>query len=155
MIVHHGSVAAAGYRPGSNSCGKQEAVVGRRAGDRAPNPPVGRIVAGLIVVLALVVAVVLARRGDDSPVAVVPAQPVPTQTPTPSPTPACSTTTVAFVPTSVSIPGVQAHINVIALKRDSHDVPGTPPLTSTGKTEMAFDLGSGIEPGDPVGNALL
>jgi hypothetical protein len=128
--------------------------VGRRGGDRAPGPRVGRIVAGGVVVVALVAAGVLARMGDDStPVAVAPALPVPT--PTPSPTPGCSTTTVAFVPTSVSIPGVQAHINVIALKRDSHDVPGTPPLTSTGKTEMAFDLGSGIEPGDALGNALL
>jgi sortase (surface protein transpeptidase) len=30
-----------------------------------------------------------------------------------------------------------------------------PPLTSLGKTEMAFDLGSGIDPGAAAGNALL
>jgi sortase (surface protein transpeptidase) len=34
-------------------------------------------------------------------------------------------------------------------------VPGVPPLTSAGKSSMAFDLGSGILPGATRGNALL
>jgi hypothetical protein len=41
------------------------------------------------------------------------------------------------------------------MRRDADGVPGIPPLTSSGKTEMAFDLGSGIRPGDTSGNALL
>jgi sortase (surface protein transpeptidase) len=46
-------------------------------------------------------------------------------------------------------------VSVVAMHRDAGGVPGVPPLTRTGKTEMAFDLGNGIRPGDPRGNALL
>ncbi|HEX3829413.1 MAG TPA: class F sortase [Sporichthyaceae bacterium] len=46
-------------------------------------------------------------------------------------------------------------VSVLALHRDVHGVPGVPPISSTGKTEMAFDLGNGIEPGALQGNSLL
>lgn len=83
-------------------------------------------------------------------------QPTPSATPAPTPTPqACSTTRLPLLPTAVTIPGLGPHVSVIALHRNSHGTPGVPPLSSTGKTEMAFDLGSGIRPGDPHGNALL
>lgn len=66
----------------------------------------------------------------------------------------CSTAERAFLPTSVSIPGV-ATTTVVALPRDAHNVPGVPALTSAGKTQMAFDLGNGVRPGGTKGNALL
>jgi hypothetical protein len=59
------------------------------------------------------------------------------------------------VPTSVSLPGLDDRVAVIALRRNRDGAPGVPPLNPTGKTEMAFDLGSGIRPGDARGNALL
>lgn len=61
----------------------------------------------------------------------------------------------AFRPTSVSIPGIVDATSVVALPRDARDVPGVPALTSTGKNQMAFDLGSGVRPGGARGNALL
>jgi hypothetical protein len=67
----------------------------------------------------------------------------------------CKTPQGAFVPTAVSIPGVVSTATVLALPRTAAGVPGVPPLTGAGKAGMAFDLGSGIRPGDPRGNALL
>ncbi len=90
-----------------------------------------------------------AARSDDSPEQVVAAVPVAT------PEPTCSTTTKAFIPISVSIPGVSKKINILPLPREANGVPGTPPLTSLGKQSMAFDLGNGIRPGALKGNALL
>jgi hypothetical protein len=112
------------------------------------------VAAALVVALA---AGLLAVRGGDEPTEV--AAPLPTvsaePTPTPEPEPECSTAERRFVPTSVSIPGVARRISVVAMARDAFDVPGVPALTSSGKSEMAFDLGSGIRPGDQRGNALL
>lgn len=68
----------------------------------------------------------------------------------------CTTATGRFLPTSIAIPDVDRTISVLALPRDVYNVPGVPPHTSgLGKTAMAFDLGSGIRPGDRRGNALL
>ena len=58
------------------------------------------------------------------------------------------------MPTSISIPGLDKQISVLPLPRIGK-VPGTAPLTLAGKQSMAFDLGSGILPGDRHGNALL
>jgi len=105
--------------------------------------------AALIVPVVVLTVVVVRSQGGSSAVADAPLPIIPISAPT------CSTALGALLPTSVSIPGVDKKISVIALPRDSHDVPGTPPLTNLGKTEMAFDLGSGIKPGDASGNALL
>jgi hypothetical protein len=59
------------------------------------------------------------------------------------------------VPRSVNLPGLADQVVVIALRRNPDGAPGVPPLNQAGKTEMAFDLGSGIRPGDRRGNALL
>lgn len=67
----------------------------------------------------------------------------------------CTTTTLPMVPTSVSIGEVDKAIEVVALRRDVNNVPGTPRISSTGKHQMAFDLGSRILAGGPRGNALL
>jgi hypothetical protein len=106
--------------------------------------------AALIVPAMVLTAVVI--RSQSGPTALA-EEPVPA--PSVAPAPHCSTALGALLPTSVSIPGVSKKITVLALPRDAHDVPGTPPLTSLGKTEMAFDLGSGIKPGAAAGNALL
>ncbi len=44
---------------------------------------------------------------------------------------------------------------MVALPRDVRDVPGVPALSTTGKTQLAFDLGNQIRPGGTQGNALL
>ena len=112
------------------------------------------VVAGsaALLVLAVVAGLLVLRPGNDEPGPVAaPATPAPSA----SPAPGCSTAAGRFVPTAVSIPGVAKKIPVAAMRRDAAGVPGVPPLTSAGKTEMAFDLGSGIRPGDARGNALL
>lgn len=57
-----------------------------------------------------------------------------------------------FVPLSVTIPGVTRGSEVLALPRDSHDVPGTPPVTA--KAVFAWDA-PGVKPGRDHGNVLL
>ena len=114
-------------------------------------PPWVRL-AGAATALIAVVGTLgyLANRGGS------PSAPAPVAVaPQPTPAPTCSTTTRRFLPTEVSIPSVDKHITVLPLARDADGLPGTPPLTLTGKQDMAFDLGSGIRPGDPKGNALL
>jgi hypothetical protein len=82
-------------------------------------------------------------------------QPKPSPPNRPQPKPACTTTGRPFVPTSVSLPGIADAVGVLALRRGTDGAPGSPPLSKTGKTEMAFDLGSGIRPGAGRGNVLL
>ncbi len=55
----------------------------------------------------------------------------------------------------MTIPDLDEAIPVIALRREARNVPGTAPTTREGKSVMAFDLDSGIRPGDREGNALL
>lgn len=112
------------------------------------------LAAGATVLALAVVAGVLLTQGED-PAGTVVAQPLPVPTAPASPEPTCSTAQRRILPTSVNIPGVDRAISVLPLARDSYDVPGTPPLTLLGKSSMAFDLGSGIRPGDKRGNALL
>jgi hypothetical protein len=127
------------------------------------------IVAGsaVLAVLSLGTGALIVASGDEKadatpiPVAVqapapvvVEASPEPEPTPTPKPEPACSTATKAFLPTKVEIAGIET-ISVLALPRDGFNIPGVPALTASGKNSMAFDLGSGIRPGDRAGNALL
>lgn len=118
----------------------------------------GPLAGGAVLVLLALVAGLLVERtgGRPGPVAVGPsAVPSAVPSPSPSPTPGCSTAIGAFVPTSVTIPAVAQQVPVIALYRDARGIPGVPPISSAGKSELAFDLGSGIRPGDPSGNALL
>ena len=69
--------------------------------------------------------------------------------------PRCSTAAHPFIPTTVTIPDLDQTVPVIGLHRDGRDVPSTAPTTREGKAVMAFDLDSGIRPGDREGNALL
>jgi hypothetical protein len=141
------------------------------------------IAAGVAATTALAVAVGLAmpvaRAGDDPPspggmgwlpIPAIPnipippipipplpifPQPNPQNPPGPRPGQGCTTAGHPFVPTSVTLPGIADWIDVIALRRDANGNLGVPPLTDAGKTEMAFDLDSGIRPGDRKGNALF
>jgi hypothetical protein len=88
------------------------------------------------------------------PIPPLPVAPILTA-PQPAPPAACTTAHGPFVPSEVALPGIDQHVPVLPLHRDAYNVPGVPPLTSLGKTEMAFDLGSGIRPGGAQGNALL
>lgn len=106
----------------------------------------------------------LADRPAERPEPAANAQPTPTPTPalaptlTPSPTPtkrpACADqTNEPFTPARISIPEVASGATVISPPRDSAGVPGTPPLTSSGKQEFAWD--SALAPGSKQGNVLL
>ncbi len=57
-----------------------------------------------------------------------------------------------FPPRSVTIPGVDKHTTVLALRRDSRGVPRTPPISDRGKWQFAWDKPSGIGPGSERGN---
>jgi sortase (surface protein transpeptidase) len=102
-----------------------------------------------LVAVVLASGAFMASRGDGTEhVAVAP----PAATPAPA---TCSTAQKAFVPTAVSIPGIDSHIPVLPLAREASGVPATPPLTTLGKASMAFDLGQHVLVGAPRGNALL
>jgi hypothetical protein len=60
-----------------------------------------------------------------------------------------------FVPKALEIPGVVNRTTVLALGRDRRDVPRTPPLTTRGKWQVAWDKPSNIKPGSPRGNVKL
>jgi hypothetical protein len=122
------------------------------------------------VLFAVAVAVPVARADDTpDPIGIGPLplpplplpplpffpQPEPPQAPKPKPSHGCSTAGRPFVPKMVSLPGIDDRIQVVALSRDSRNNPGVPPVDDAGKTEMAFDLGSGIKPGDAHGNSLF
>lgn len=111
--------------------------------------PVVMAAVAVFVVASITAGAYVANRDDSTePVAAAP-------DPAPAAAPTCSTATKAFIPTSVSIPGVGKKIPVLPLPADADGIPGTPPLTLTGKNSIAFDLTSGIRPGSSKGNVLL
>lgn len=67
----------------------------------------------------------------------------------------CPTTAEPFEPTAVTVPGVGRDLTVVAPPRASELVPGTPPVDSVGKRQLAYDRDQGVEPGDRRGNVLL
>ncbi|HEX7739450.1 MAG TPA: class F sortase [Marmoricola sp.] len=70
--------------------------------------------------------------------------------------PLCATgATSPFAPTHVSVEGVVKRAPVLALARDSNDIPGVPPLDEAGKHEFAWDRPPGVMPGSDQGNVLL
>jgi hypothetical protein len=87
----------------------------------------------------------------------IPPLPVPVPPVPAAPRPAVCTTTATgpFTPTRVALPGIVHRVPILPLHRDANGTPGVPPISEAGKTEMAFDLGNGIKPGSPAGNALL
>ncbi len=94
------------------------------------------------------------------PAPAVLADPTTTSAPAPSastsaPAPTCATVARHFKPQTISVPGVTRHASVVTPPRDEIGVPGTPPLTTGGKSMVAWDREQGIRPGDKAGNVLL
>lgn len=87
--------------------------------------------------------------GDGTPSAAAEVEPATSLTPGPT----CDTVDHAFDPRTITVPGVTRGADVVAPPRDANGVPGTPPLTSDGKSVFAWDRA--VRPGDPVGNVLL
>ncbi|HEX3611322.1 MAG TPA: class F sortase [Sporichthyaceae bacterium] len=81
--------------------------------------------------------------------------PPPPGPPPPPPPSGCSTAARPFVPDTVDLTGIADDVQVVAVGRDSQNRPGAPPISHAGKYMMAFDLGSGVKPGDPHGNSLF
>jgi len=67
----------------------------------------------------------------------------------------CASVDHRFKPETISVRGVTRRAFVVAPPRDELGVPGTPPLTTLGKSLFAWDRKQGIRPGDPAGNVLL
>jgi hypothetical protein len=82
---------------------------------------------------------------------------VPTEPPATASAPprTCGTATRRFAPKTIDIPGVTRGASVVQPPRDELGVPGTPPLTTGGKSQFAWDRKQGTRPGDPAGNVLL
>ena len=105
-----------------------------------------------------VMVVVATQEAEPAPVARHVTTSTPTPTPSASPTPPSEcqpTATERFKPTRITIPGVIRDAKVLALPRDSRNVPLVPPTASVGKTQVAWDRPPGIMPGSPKGNVLL
>jgi hypothetical protein len=70
-----------------------------------------------------------------------------------APRPQCDKRAAPFTPQRITVPGVTRGATVISPPRDSGNVPGTPPLTTAGKSMFAWD--DSIAPGADAGNVLL
>lgn len=109
---------------------------------------------------------------SEAPATTASATPTPTRTATPSvsatdsssaspaarrvPAASCEPTArQPFGPRRITVPGVTRNAGVVTPPRESGNVPGTPPLSSYGKTLFAYDLEQGVRPGDAAGNVLL
>ena len=108
--------------------------------------------------IALAIALLLALLAPDT--AAPRARTAPAQTVRPATTlsakPCADSAPGPFVPLRFLIPGVISPAPIVALARDSRDVPSVPPLTLAGKREYAWDKGpEGILPGSSQGNALF
>lgn len=129
---------------------------GRRRGSEGRT--VVRRYAPLIAVLgvAVIAATIWLLRPSPSPPGVAqPAAAAPQPSATPASGPCSSPAAGEFSPTKISVPGVFSNAPVLALPRDANDVPSIPPVTETGKREIAWDRPPGIRPGSPTGNVLL
>lgn len=60
-----------------------------------------------------------------------------------------------FTPTRITVPGVTRDATVLALSRDSANVPQAPPISSVGKTQFAWSRSPDPMPGTAKGNVLL
>jgi hypothetical protein len=69
--------------------------------------------------------------------------------------PTCDTGTGAITPATIAIPGVTRGSGIVTPPRDANNIPGTPPLTTSGKYLFAWDTAQGTRPGDAAGNVLL
>jgi len=126
-----------------------------------------RFVVPAALVAVVVIAAMLLRPGGDGPPSSRGSTPAPpasasaipefrvAASPTVSAASTCARTAHPFAPTRMSVAGATAGAAVVTPPRDANGVPGTPPLTDTGKRLFAWDTAQGIRPGDPRGNVLV
>jgi hypothetical protein len=149
-------------------------------GRSVPRPALAAVLAALLAVVVALGTMSLLGPDDQStgggsssgPSVTAKVDPTSATTSAPSSTPATTsapaTTTVAathaprqqcdrkvspFTPQRITVPGITSGATVISPPRDSGNVPGTPPLTTAGKTMFAWD--DAIAPGTDAGNVLL
>lgn len=117
--------------------------------------------AAVVGVLVLVLLVWLVLRPHPAPLPRSTSAPEPPAAQTVSygsvlkPKPCYQPATAPFRPTRITVPEVTHDAVVLALPRDSANVPGTPPISDVGKTEFAWSVPPDPMPGDPKGNVLL
>ncbi len=124
--------------------------------------------AAAVLVVGVVVALSVVLRGPDDASRARTAVATSTSTSTSAPASQSSepSTTVApqsscdrvrhgFTPRSISVPGATRAAGIVTPPRDAAGVPGTPPLTTAGKAEFAWDLQQGTRPGDVRGNVIV
>lgn len=59
-----------------------------------------------------------------------------------------------FTPVRISVQDVTKGSAVLAVSRDANGIPGVPPVSTTGKSQFAFDA-PGVHPGAQRGNVIL
>lgn len=112
--------------------------------------------AGMAVVLLVVVLAQLWPHADRAPAATQPPAPQQVVPGTVLKANYCGRPASApFVPTSITIPGITRHAQVLALPRDANGIPSPLPLTEAGKHEFAWDRSPSPMPGATQGNVLL
>jgi len=72
-----------------------------------------------------------------------------------APKPCYRPATTPFTPTRITVPGVTRDATVLALPRDSANVPQAPPISDVGKTQFAWSRSPDPMPGTAKGNVLL
>lgn len=106
-----------------------------------------------LALVAISVIVWLAQRGGDAPAPRATPTAAPSTTATPARDECAEAASRPFTPTSVTLS--DRRYRVLALPRDGRNVPGVPPVTAAGRTEVAWDRPPGIKPGSSRGNVLL
>ena len=116
-----------------------------------------RLAAGVVVALLLVaLAIWLLRPPPDAPAASRPtpmATPTPPPSPTAKPSPCDDQATGPITPARIAFPGIARNLKVLALPRDSNNIPSVPPTSA--KRQVAWDRPPGLKPGSKKGNVLL
>ena len=118
-----------------------------------------RSVQAAAVVAALIILVwILLRPHPLEDPAVKAAPPAPqavTAGSTLEPKPCYRPATAPFKPTHITVPGVTHDAKVLALPRDSANVPSAAPVSTAGKTVFAWSIPPDPMPGEAKGNVLL
>lgn len=130
---------------------------GQHRGERGASRRRRYVAAAAVLAVGIGAAVWFLRPSpSDAPVVAKPrVTATTTTTPTPHRGPCASPTKRPFSPTKLSVPGVFDDAPVLALPRDAHGVVSIPPVSETGKREVAWDPPPGAKPGAQTGNVLL
>ena len=117
------------------------------------------LTAAVVAALILLVWVLLRPHPLADPVRKAqPQQPAPQAVATGStlkPKPCYRQATSPFTPTHITVPGITRDATVLALPRDSANVPQAPPVSAAGKTQFAWSIAPDPMPGEAKGNVLM